>query len=126
MIRASYNRQLNPPAPMVLVKLSSTVSDASLSNVPAQIDTAADWTLIPTSMLEELELDAINSVEIGGVGGSIELMPTYAIRLAILGLTEQLIQVVGHAEEPWIILGRDVLNHHRMVLDGPNQTLEMS
>lgn len=28
--------------------------------------------------------------------------------------------------EPWILLGRDVLNGHKLVLDGPDLALEIS
>jgi hypothetical protein len=29
------------------------------------------------------------------------------------------------ADEPWVLLGRDVLNSHRLVLDGPQLILEL-
>jgi hypothetical protein len=33
--------------------------------------------------------------------------------------------VVASSGEPWVLLGRDVLNAHRLLLDGPHLTLEI-
>ena len=33
--------------------------------------------------------------------------------------------LIAHAEEPFILLGRDVLNQHRLVLDGPGLAFEI-
>lgn len=35
------------------------------------------------------------------------------------------VEVVAHANEATVLLGRDVLNHLRIVLDGPNKILEI-
>ena len=37
----------------------------------------------------------------------------------------QTLEVVASAGEAWILLGRDVLNTHRLVLDGPQLALEI-
>jgi hypothetical protein len=52
-------------------------------------------------------------------------MPVYLVSLAILNLPPTEFPVVGHPDEPWILLGRDVLNLYRLVLDGPKLTLEI-
>jgi hypothetical protein len=36
------------------------------------------------------------------------------------------IQILASPSEPWVLLGRDVLNTLRLVLDGPGQVLEIS
>jgi hypothetical protein len=33
--------------------------------------------------------------------------------------------VLAIANEPFVLLGRDVLNHFRMTLDGPNSLLDI-
>lgn len=33
--------------------------------------------------------------------------------------------VVAHAGEQWVLLGRDVLNSYRVLLNGPNAVLEL-
>ena len=52
-------------------------------------------------------------------------MPSYAVLLGVHTLAERLIEVIAHAEESWVLLGRDVLNSLRIVLDGPRLVLEI-
>ena len=126
MIRVPYNVQMLPPAPLVRVHLCSPKAGSNVLELPAQIDTGADRSLVPLAILNQLNLTPLKQILIAGVGGRVQTMPVYGVLLSVVTLTEHLVSVLGHAEEPWIILGRDVLNHHRMVLDGPNQLLEMS
>ena len=62
---------------------------------------------------------------IGGLGGIIYSLPTYIVFVAIHDLAPQAVKVVASADEPWMLLGRDVLNGHRLVLDGPGSYLEV-
>jgi len=52
-------------------------------------------------------------------------MPTYPLRLAIHDLSYITIEVVASSGESWVLLGRDVLNTYRLVLDGPRLGLEI-
>ena len=72
-----------------------------------------------------MNLEPIGSVLIGGVGGTIATMPSYGVLLGVHTLPERLIEVIAHAEESWVLLGRDVLNGLRIVLDGPRLVLEI-
>ena len=125
MIGYAYNTQIYPPAPFVLLTLRHPVTGVELSAVPAQIDSAADRTVLPLSIAEAMNLEPIGNVLIGGVGGTIAAMPTYAVLLGVHTLPERLIEVIAHSEESWVLLGRDVLNSLRIVLDGPQSVLEI-
>ena len=126
MIRYAYNAQLQPPAPFVRVTLRHHRTGAEAQDVPAQLDTAADRTLLPLTVVQALGLDAIGDLLIGGVGGTVAVMPVYAVQLGIHTLPPTGLEVVTHPNESWVMLGRDVLNAYRMVFDGPNRTLEIS
>jgi hypothetical protein len=52
-------------------------------------------------------------------------MPSYPVELAIHNLPRQAAEVVASTGEGWILLGRDVMNAHRVVLYGPNLVLEI-
>lgn len=125
MIRVAYNNQKQPPAPFVLATLSNPLDGRCLSDVPAQLDTAADRTLVPMDLLQSLGLQPIDDILIGGLGGFQESMPLFAAAISIFTLPPQTLSVVGHPGEPWILIGRDILNLHRLILDGPNLTLEI-
>ena len=126
MIPYAYNTQIFPPAPFVLLTIRHPVTGDFLSGVPAQIDSAADRTVLPLSIAEAMKLHSIGNVLIGGVGGTLIAMPSYAVLLGVHTLAERLGEVIAHPEESWILLGRDVLNSLRIVLDGPRMVLEIT
>jgi hypothetical protein len=125
MIRYSYNAQKQPPAPFVRITLRHPLSGIEIRDIPAQIDTGADQTLVPLTYVEALELDFSGGVEIVGVGGKSEEMELYTVILGIHTLPPQPIEILAHPGEAWILLGRDVLNIHRLILNGPGLVLEL-
>jgi hypothetical protein len=125
VIRYNYLTQFDPAAPFVYVTLRNPVSGAEQRDVPAQVDSAADRTLLPDSVVQTLALPQIGTIPIGGVGGVIQTMPSYPLQVAIHTLPALTVEVVASAGEAWILLGRDVLNAHRLLLAGPQQLLEI-
>jgi hypothetical protein len=109
----------------VQVRLQNPVSGDELNDVPAQLDTAADRTLIPETLVETLALPQLGTLMIGGVGGVQQAMPTYPLLLAVHNLPPQTIEVVPSPGESWVLLGRDVLNVYRVLLDGPQLATEI-
>jgi hypothetical protein len=125
VIRYSYVHQIQPPAPFVYVTARNPVTRAEQRDVPAQLDPAADRTLLPDSLVQALALPQIGSIPIAGVGGVVQTMSSYLLQLAIHNLAAQTVEVVASAGEAWVLLGRDVLNAHRLVLDGPQLFVEI-
>ncbi len=126
MIRYSYQTQLRPPAPFVYVTLRNPVTGAEERDVPAQLDSAADRTVVPVAFALALALPQIGTISIGGVGGFVQTMPSYPVQIAIHNLPAALVEVVASDGEAWILLGRDVLNAHRIHLDGPGLFVEIA
>jgi predicted aspartyl protease len=126
MIRYAYNTQKQPPAPFVRVTLRHPRTGDEVRDVPAQLDTGADCTLVPLSLAERLCLDFMGSLEIGGVGGATEEMTLYTVSLSVHDLPPLTVSVVAHSGEPWVLLGRDVLNAYQLLLNGPARALEIS
>lgn len=125
MIRYRYVHHLQPPAPFVNVTFRNPINNVELRDVPAQLDTAADRTLVPETVVQTLSLAQIGSLAIGGVGGTTQTMPSYEVLLGVHDLPLQVIKVVASTDEKWVILGRDVLNALRLLLDGPQLALEI-
>lgn len=125
MIRYRYLMQAIPPAPYIYITLRNAVSGVELQNVAAQLDTAADQTLVPDACVQALGLNPIGTVIIKGVGGNVQPMQSYAVLLRIHHLPMHKLEVVGGLVETHVLLGRDVLNAYRLVLDGPNLSLEI-
>lgn len=96
-----------------------------MQNVAALLDSAADQTLVPDACVQALGLNPLSTVPVMGVGGNVQMMTSYAVLLGVHNLPMQNLEVVGNPKEPHVLLGRDVLNYHRIVLDGPQLALEI-
>jgi predicted aspartyl protease len=125
MIRYAYNRQVEPPAPFVHVSLRRPDAAPAAVDLPAQIDTAADRTVIPGGLVAQLGLVPLDEMPVSGFGGQVMLVSTYLVELSIRGLPPHPVEVLAHDGEPYILLGRDVLNRHRLLLDGRGLALEI-
>jgi hypothetical protein len=75
--------------------------------------------------VEELGLLPLDELRVGGFGGQVFLLLTYRVQLGIHQLPPVMIEAIAHAEEPLVLLGRDVLNQYRLLLDGPQLFLEI-
>lgn len=125
MIRYRYLMQMQPPAPFVRVTLRNPQTGVELQDVPAQLDTAADRTLLPDDLVRALSLPQIRTIPIGVMGGIVRSMPTYPVQVTLHNLAPQTLEVVSHSAEEWVLLGRDFLNAYRIVFDGPQLSLEI-
>jgi hypothetical protein len=92
---------------------------------PAQLDTAADLTVIPSRLVNELQLDQLGELPILGVGAHLATLPTFLVQIQIRDLPARVVEVVASHDEPYVLLGRDILNQFRITLDGPNLLLEI-
>jgi hypothetical protein len=125
MIRYAYNRQVERPAPFVHVALRRPSGDSSLDDLPAQIDTAGDRTVIPGGLVARLGLVPLDELPVAGSGGQVLLVPTYFVEVTVRGQPPQPVEVLAHEGESHVLLGRDILNQHRLLLDGPGLALEI-
>lgn len=113
--------RFNPPAPLATVTLRNQVNETTL-DVPMLLDSGADVTLIPQSSVEPLGLaaDPSESYELMGFDG--RTSTAQVVRLELIFLTRVFrgrFLVIGQDVG---ILGRDVLNHISLLLDGPDLT----
>jgi hypothetical protein len=111
-----------PPAPYVLVTVAR-LDGSIVADLPAKIDSGAARTVIPTSVAEHLKLDAVDRLEFEGLGGQRVSLSIFRLLLTICGCPTLAVNAAGSDGEPYILLGRDVLNQFRIVLDGPNGKL---
>ena len=125
MIRDAYNRQVAPPAPFVHVSVRCPETGLTVTDLPSLIDTAADRSVIPGRLVEDLGLVPLDELPVCGFGGDSRLVLTYFVELAIRDLPPHLVEVLAHPDEPYILLGRDIMNQHRIILDGPRLALEI-
>jgi predicted aspartyl protease len=113
--RFAYDTSLDPPAPVVPVRISGPVGEDAVT-VPMLVDTGADCTLVPAAIIRRLGLPSVDVIGLTGVGGSRSRATVHAASVE-LGGVRLLARVVAFVDEA--ILGRDLLNQTVMTLDGP-------
>lgn len=126
MLHYNYNRAVNPPAPFVHVTLARTgPATGAAGEWPAKIDTGADTTVIPLAAVNALGLVQISRVSATGFAGVVTEVGVYPVLLSLRGIPPVPLAVLAVDREEYALLGRDVLNRHRIVLDGPNLAIDI-
>jgi predicted aspartyl protease len=126
MARYRFNEQVKPPAAFVYASVTRPDGGASTRELPAQLDTAADFTVIPAAVVNELKLRQVSEISVAGFGGAVSLVPTYVVDVQVRDLDSKRIEALASEHERYMLLGRDVLNCFRVVLDGPNRVVEIT
>ena len=117
----TYDVGSDPPAPVASVTLRHPEREAQVSGVPLLIDTGADVSLLPRAAVERLGIgvEAGRRYELIGFDGSrsfaqVVVLDVIFSRRAFRGPYLLTDDARG-------LLGRDVLNHVALLLDGPRQ-----
>jgi hypothetical protein len=107
----------------VYVTLACPTTGNRIADLPAQLDTAADRTVLPGRVVAELGLVEDGRALFQGFAGELVELPLFLVAVQVHNMAAVLTRAALGREEPHILLGRDVLNHHRMLLDGPQRLL---
>jgi len=109
----------NPPAPLVRVTLRNSQDGKIVSDVPMLIDSGADVTFIPQQSVTLLgvSLEPDTGYEVAGFDGRKSIAQVVSLDVIFLRRAFRGRFLVSNQE--WGIVGRDVLNHVALVLDGP-------
>jgi hypothetical protein len=78
-----YSRKIIPPAPFVSVEISKPSAGKKITRKitrEAILDSGADITALPPSVIKKLRLKRISTGEIGGVTGT-DIRPIYAANI---------------------------------------------
>ena len=117
----SYDaHEFQPPAPVATVTLSTEDGQKSVSNVVMLIDSGADLSLIPESSVRMLGLEACDNkdYELMAFDGNKSVVKSVQCQLIFLRRAFRGTYLIVDGATG--ILGRDVLNHISLVLDGPH------
>lgn len=108
-------------APVAHVVLRNPHSEATVSDVPMLLDTGADVTLLPRTAVERLGVPLLpdQRYELMSFDGSKSFAPVVMMDLLFLQRAFRGRYLLIEAERG--ILGRDILNHVTLLLDGPGQ-----
>lgn len=125
MVRYRYLTDFSPPAPFVHVVIGNPENGQATQEIPALLDVGADRTVVPLKIIEQLHFSPLRTLLVGGLGNEVQRLETFSATVQIRQGRPYAVEILGHANESYLLLGRDVLNQLRIVLDGPNQVLEI-
>ncbi len=115
-----YNTNYQPPFPAVEVVVRNTDEESLYTKtLPALLDCGADGTLVPIDYLQQIFAPALTDSRIRSHWGEWRSVQIFLVDIEVGSLRLPGIFVVGDEEGDEIILGRDVLNKLRVVLNGP-------
>jgi hypothetical protein len=126
MIHFTYSYAYEPPAPMVEITLRTISDGRSTGVIPAFVDSGADGTIIPAVHLMHLQAPPMAEATIRSQWGERRRVLLYLIDIQIGSIMIRGVEVVGDEELDEIIVGRDVLNQLRVLLDGLGEVVEVS
>lgn len=113
-----YNRHYTPIAPFVEVLVDGYDESKAAIPVLAFLDSGADGTMLPRNILDQIGATYEDSVLLRGTAGGLQRVDRYTVRIRIGEQEVHAISAVsiGIGGEP--IIGRDVLNHFVITLNG--------
>ena len=121
----SYSKQYRPPAPVLELSVLHPQNPNNLTQVTGKIDTGADITTIPETLLLHLGIPPCREVIAIGFDDVETRRRTYLVNLSIAGVTHPFQEVMATSGNQ-VLIGRDLLNQWIMTLDGPNAHLDIS
>ena len=119
-----YDQSVHPLAPFLDIVLHHPANPQVTQSFPAKVDTGADISAIPLSIVDEFNLSRASTIPVEGYDGQLSTVPTYAIGLYIADTYFGHLEVIS-IPETYVLLGRDVLNRFYIPLNGPDLTFHM-
>jgi len=120
----SYDSTYEPAVPVCEFVLHNVSTDQSVT-LTGIVDTGADATIVPVRYLQEIHARRIFEAGLRSQWGERRTIFLYIVDIQLNSLTLPGIYVVGDDLGDEVILGRDVLNHLRLLLDGPAQIAQL-
>jgi hypothetical protein len=120
-----YDVSVFPPAPRLEIHFIALPHGTAFGPVHAFLDTGADVTIVPMDIIRQLKAGVVTFKTVRGYTRGRRNVRTYLVDVDVAGLTLPGIEVVGDDAADQVLIGRDVLNKLRLLLDGPGQRTEI-
>jgi predicted aspartyl protease len=127
MISFDYDSGYYGPArPIAEVSISSLDNDGTVSGVIALLDSGADATMIPLRLLKRIGAEKVDQRRMSDASNLSYLVDIYEVVVQIGIFTMPQVYAVADRNNSEVTIGRDVLNHLVVTLNGLAYTVEIS
>ncbi|MFQ5857943.1 MAG: retroviral-like aspartic protease family protein [Anaerolineae bacterium] len=118
-----YDDREDPPAAYLSVQMTNPDTGVAI-HLPAKIDSGAAMSVLPQTAVANLALEPMGDILASGYDRRATLLPTYSVTFEVEGYTFRDVEVTASPRND-VLLGRDVLNHFILTLDGKNLTFDL-
>jgi len=112
-----------PPTPFVETQVINPLNGERFQ-LPGKLDTGAAMTVIPGDIVTALHLEQMGDVLCQGYDGVETPRPLYYVALEVTCYYIPMVEVTVSPRRD-VLLGRDVLNHFILTLNGKDLTFEL-
>jgi len=121
----AFDDSTSPASPLFALQIAGPDEQDWFDIVHALIDTGADATVIPETILSQIAVMEWDQARLRSQWGEYRLVYRYEVDLRIENRTFASVLVVADEVGEDVIIGRDVLNRLRFLYDGPAQQLRL-
>ena len=115
-----------PAMPVVELELGVAESEQTTLVLSALVDSGADATMIPVRYLRQIGADIVDRRQMRSSANVLYPVDIYAVSLKVGPFRHTASEVVGNRQSNDVILGRDILNHMVVTLNGLANVVELS
>jgi predicted aspartyl protease len=120
-----YDPAFDPPAPVLSIRIAAPGETPQALSVFGVVDTGADGTLIPTSLLEQVEAIGVGDATLRSALGEVREVHLYEVDVHFDFVSLPGILVAGDDRGNEILLGRNILNKLILLLDGQSKRIDL-
>jgi len=124
-VKYPYLKNYHPAMPALKIWLGYPTEALTIGPLVAIVDTGADSTLVPQQWLDKIEAPFSDEARLRSHWGEWREVALFTIDLGIETMRLPSVEVVGDDEGTEVILGRNVLQRLKMLLDGPSSQVEI-
>ena len=125
-MRYPYDTSYQPPFPVVRVVFHNSEEGLRTAAENALLDTGSDGSLVPIAYLRQVFAPALTDTRIRSHWGEWRSAQLFVVDIELDGLRLPGVFVVGDEQGDEIVLGRNVLNKLRLLLDGPASATQIT
>lgn len=120
----NYNSDYSPSMPTVELSIGLPAVETVI-DVEGIVDSGADATIVPVRYLLEIEARRSRKAIMRSITGEEALVDLYAVAVRLGPYRQGFLEVIGDISGDETIVGRDILNHLSVTLNGPAAVVEV-